>query len=93
MTATEAKRIIHPDTTVEALAEIKGKNAKAAAVDEACLVACSALDKRIPKKPRETKCALMCASCGHKITEKGCKKLNRSYCKKCRQAIDWSDDE
>lgn len=56
-------------------------------------MAIDALEKQIPKKPRETRCALMCASCGHKITEKGCKKLNRSYCKKCGQAIDWEDDE
>lgn len=42
-----------------------------------------------PKKPRETRCALMCARCGHKITEKGCEKLNRIYCKKCGQKIDW----
>lgn len=91
MTVAEAKRIIHPDTTAEALAEIESKNVKVAAVDEACLVACAALDKQIPKKPRETRCALMCASCGHKITEKGCKKLNRSYCKKCGQKIDWED--
>lgn len=95
MTAAEAKRILHPDTTIEALAEIEyydefsGKKAKIAACDEACLVACVALDKQIPKKPRETRCALMCASCGHKITEKGCKKLNRNYCKKCGQKIDW----
>lgn len=81
MTAAEAKRIIHPETTVEALAEIKDKNAKVAAVDDACLVACAALDKQIPKKPRETRCALMCANCGHKITEKGCKKLHRTTAK------------
>ena len=56
-------------------------------------LALEALEKQIPKKPRETRCALMCSSCGHKITEKGCKKLNRLYCKKCGQAIDWSDDE
>ena len=93
MTAAEAKRIIHPDTTLEALAEIKGDNAKVTAVDEACLVACAALDKQIPKKPRETRHALMCASCGHKITEKGCKKLNRNYCKKCGQKIDWGNEE
>lgn len=92
MTAAEAKRIIHPETTVEALAEIKGKNAKVAAVDDACLVACAALDKQIPKNPRETRCALMCANCGHKITEKGCKKLHRNYCKKCGQRILWEDE-
>ena len=26
-----------------------------------------ALEKQMPKKPKETKCALMCARCGHKI--------------------------
>ena len=56
-------------------------------------LAISALEKQIPKKPRKTRCALMCANCGHKITEIGCKKLNRLYCKKCGQAIDWSDTE
>ena len=56
-------------------------------------LAIEALEKQIPKKPRETRCALMCSFCGHKITEKGCKKLNRLYCKKCGQAIDWSDDK
>lgn len=92
MTAAEAKRIIHPETTAEALAEIKGENAKVAVVDDACLVACAALDKQIPKKPRETRYALMCANCGHKITEKGCKKLHRNYCKKCGQRILWEDE-
>lgn len=62
-------------------------------VIKALKMAIDALEKQIPKKPRETRCALMCARCGHKITEKGCKKLDRSYCKKCGQAIDWSDDE
>ena len=52
-------------------------------------IAIEALEKQIPKKPRETRCALMCVNCGHKITEKGCKKLYRNYCKKCGQAIDW----
>ena len=49
------------------------------------------IQKQIPKKPKETKCALMCARCGHKITEKGCKKLYRNYCKKCGQRILWED--
>ena len=52
-----------------------------------------ALEKQIPKKPREIRCALMCANCGHKITEKGCKKLYRNYCKKCGQAIAWEENE
>ena len=99
MTNEEAMKILHPNTTLTALAEVEyyggfnGQEAKIKAVEEACLLACQALEKQIPKKPRETRCALMCARCGHKITEKGCKKLYRNYCKKCGQAIDWEDDE
>lgn len=53
MTYEEAKRILHPDTTREALAEIgfKGKEKLQDAVDEACLMACEALDKQIPEPP------------------------------------------
>ena len=99
MTYEEAMKILHPSTTLTALVEVEyyggfnGQEAKIKAVEEACLLACEALEKQIPKKPRETRCALMCARCGHKITEKGCKKLYRNYCKKGGQAIDWSDDE
>lgn len=99
MTAKEAIEILHPDTTARTLLRIEysgygdlnGKQAMKEAVDDACLMACEALEKQVPKKPRETRCALMCANCGHKITEKGCKKLNRNYCKKCGQKIDWED--
>lgn len=51
MTYEQAKRILHPDTTLETLAEIEyyagfnGEEAKRKAVDEACLVACEVLDK------------------------------------------------
>lgn len=98
MTAEEALEIFHPDTTVQTLSRIEycsglnGEQALKEAVDDACLVACEALEKQIPKKPKETKCTLMCASCGHKITEKGCKKSNRNYCKKCGQKILWEDE-
>ena len=85
MTAAEAKRIIHPDTTLEALAEIKGKNAKAAAVDEACLVACSALDKQIPKKPYWEYGGWHCKSCGLDVLSDEC------FCPLCGQKIDWGN--
>ena len=52
----------------------------------------TALEKQVPQKPRKTRCALMCARCGHKITESGCAKRGRMYCKKCGQAIDWEED-
>lgn len=51
-----AKKILHPNTTVSALAEIeyyngfRGKDAKIKAVNEACLVACEALEKCIKNK-------------------------------------------
>lgn len=92
MTAKEAIEILHPDTTTQTLLRIEYYGGFKEAVDDACLVACEALEKQIPKKPRETRCALMCASCGHKITEKGCKKLHRNYCKKCGQRILWEDE-
>jgi hypothetical protein len=50
VTYQEAKRILHPDTTTAALAEIAyyaefhGEEAKLEAVNEACVVACEALD-------------------------------------------------
>ena len=72
MTAAEAQ---------ERLVCILNNNQFTKADKKAMYLAINAINKQIPKKPRETRCALMCASCGHKITEKGCKKLNRSYCK------------
>lgn len=50
MTIEEAKRILHPDTSREAIAEINEQNGYdhekgIEKVKEACLVACEALDK------------------------------------------------
>lgn len=54
MTYEEAKRILHPDTTRDALADIEflhGTEKSREAVDETCLLACEALDKQIPERP------------------------------------------
>lgn len=94
MTAAEAKRIIHPDTTIEALAEIEnyggfsGKEAQLAAVDEACLVACDALERRTPKKPYNLNTLGdlsfgTCPSCGVS------RNSGYPYCGNCGQALDW----
>lgn len=50
MTYKEAKRILYPDITREAIVEIwfKGKEKSQDAVDEARLKACAALYKQIP---------------------------------------------
>lgn len=99
MTASEARRIIHPDTTLEVLMKIEyyggfdGKAAKKAAVDEACLVACAALDKQIPMKPYN-RCKLgektvigTCPACGDGGNSE------YPYCGKCGQALDWEVNE
>lgn len=105
MTYEEAKRILHPDTTLEALAEIeflggfKGKEKLQEAVDEACLMACEALDKKIPKTlnsgvdrtwgtpTKEAICPACDYALGHWEFIGGGKKI--TYCEHCGQAIDW----
>ena len=91
MTYEEAKRILYPDTTREALAEIgfKGKEKLRDAVDEACLMACDALDKQIPKKPRDIR------ACPNEAKFADCPVCRQvvvawaPYCDQCGQAIDW----
>lgn len=57
MNYQEAIRLLHPDTTEEAIAEIeyyggfKGYEKAMQAINEACILACEALEKRVPKKP------------------------------------------
>ena len=50
-----------------------------------------ALEKQIPKKPKERDCigfdTLVCPVC------KGALYLYEPYCDNCGQAIDWSDEE
>ena len=51
MSVEQAIRILHPDTTVEALAEIgyyagfRSKEAELEAVNEVCIVACEVMEK------------------------------------------------
>lgn len=57
MSIEQAIRILHPDTTGDALAEIEyyggfhGRKACIDAINDASLVACEAMEKQIPKKP------------------------------------------
>lgn len=105
MTNEEAKRILHPDTTLEALTEIeyyagfRGEQAKREAVDEACKVACEALEKRIPKAPvmwydgyADGEPAVddyECPSCGavYNFDDDG----KHRFCPNCGQALEWSE--
>ena len=60
-------------------------------IDAACDMAINALEKQIPKKPKERDCigfnTLVCPVC------KGALYLYEPYCDNCGQAIDWSDEE
>lgn len=96
MTYEEAKRILHPDTTREAIAEIEfkhGKEKSREAVDEACLMACEALDKQIPMMPinpswatYDSYCSIFrCPRCQKRLKVKS----KGAYCDKCGKAIDW----
>lgn len=99
MTYKEAKRIIHPDTTREALAEIgfKGKEKSQEAVDEACLMACEALDKQIPEPPvalnhkgsKHFYCVVCDMRLVSEINEELCAGRKTRFCPDCGQAIDW----
>ena len=99
MTYEEAMKILHPNTTLTALAEVEyyggfnGQEAKIKAVEEACLLACEALEKQMPKKPIEKYVdhddaeAGLCPFCNEGVDEK------MNFCSYCGQAIDWSDDK
>ena len=56
MTIQEAIKILHPDTTRDALAEIEyyagfnGREARIKAVEEACLIACDCMSKALEEK-------------------------------------------
>lgn len=102
MTYEAAKRILHPDTTREALAEIgfKGKEKTRKAVDEACLMACEALDKQIPEppvvlNPKDSK-HFFCVVCDMRLVSEIngelCAGRKTRFCPDCGQAIDWRAD-
>ena len=100
MTYEEAMKILHPNTTFEALAEVEyyggfnGQKAKIKAVDEACLLACEALEKQIPKKPiiieaEDYFVHTLCPNC--EKVELGF--TQPCFCDCCGQAIDWEVGE
>ena len=93
MTYEEAIKILHPNTTLTALAEVEyyggfnGQEAKIKAVEEACLLACEALEKQIQKKPYWEYGGCHCKSCGLDVLS------DEYFCPLCGQAIDWEESE
>lgn len=103
LTPKEAIKILHPDTSRDALWKIEyyaGFNAEKArlkAVEDACVVACEALEKQIPKKPLKAydeqveQHWLSCPMCYKGLCwEHGFKP---KHCSECGQAILWEGNE
>ncbi len=98
MTYQEAIRILHPDTTLEALAEYEyyggfnGKGAKIKAVEEACVVACEAMQRLIPKKPVGRHTDYRCSVCGTRVRsgQGSSSRIKDTVCRKCFTVLDWS---
>lgn len=97
MEAREAIEILHPDTVAEALAKyrrIGGYKEIKKATDEACLLACEALEKQVPKKVifEDDGEVLLCPNCG--IDFMGSLSdpdHDPYYCFECGQAILWEE--
>ena len=103
LTPKEAIKILRPDTSRDALWKIEyyaGFNAEKArlkAVEDACVVACEALEKQIPKKPLKAydeqveQHWLSCPMCYKGLCwEHGFKP---KHCSECGQAILWEGNE
>lgn len=104
MTLEEAKRILHPNTSREALAEINEQNGfdrekGIEKVKEACLVACEALEKQIPKKAIRnnpivndswSEDSILCPIC-HSYVGWMMSWTNK-YCGRCGQNTYWSEE-
>ena len=103
LTPKEAIKILHPDTSRDALWKIEyyaGFNAEKArlkAVEDACVVACEALEKQIPTKPLKAydeqveQHWLSCPMCYKGLCwEHGFKP---KHCSECGQAILWEGNE
>lgn len=101
MTAEEAIEILHPDTTAQTLLRIEycggvnGEQAMKEAVDNACSVACEALEKQIPKEliyEREQSSPFgeddyaYCPCCENPLPN------GVNYCEVCGQRLLWEDE-
>ena len=97
----EAIKLLHPDTTAEVIAEIeykhgfRGKQLAINKINEACVIACEAMEKQIPKKPIGKHTNYKCPVCDRRVRSgKGSSSFGVDFfCQRCGQALDWSDTE
>lgn len=107
MTIEEAIKLLHPETTGEGIMELEcygGFEAKEKvinAIEEACILACEALEKQIPYKPKEYEDKYYSCKCRNAVlmkykkypTELMPKKFGLDFCLCCGQKIDWKVEE
>ena len=106
MTIEEAIKLLHPDTTGEGIMELQyyggfeAKEKVIKAIEEACILACAALEKQIPKNPYLSGDGYWngqlvydiwdCPNCGKSYEVDY---DNYDYCPECGQRIDWKVEE
>ena len=88
LTIDQAIYILHPDTTVYAILELKDK--WDGQFYDACQLACAAMEKQIPKKPVVENGVEVCPSCysDYIMDDYG---MIYNHCVDCGQAIDWGN--
>lgn len=90
MTPKEAIELLHPNTTKEAIRRIEENGGDAIkAIEEACIVACEALEKQVPKKPIVVEDGIfgedhLCPTCKNNM---GICAFH--YCDDCGQHLKW----
>lgn len=109
MTPKEAIELLHPNTTKEAIRRIEENGGNAIeAVEEACIVACEAIEKQIPKKAIERTNRYLdeqygCPVCGSLVGYPAIRdtpfgeiregQVKYDYCLKCGQKLKWGEDD
>ena len=99
MTLEEAIRLLDPETTGEAIAEVEyyngfsGKTAARQAITDACEIAVEAMRKQMPQKLICVEVEKCCPVCNEEICLIGDDGNYGNYCYNCGQALDWSDEE
>lgn len=95
MTLEQAHKILHPDTSRDAIIEISeadtSKDNAIAEVEEACIIACKALEKQIPKRLLfiEGNRDYQCPTC--KSLYENPQNDGILCCAICGQKLDWSE--
>lgn len=89
MTPKEAIELLHPNTTKEAIRRIEENGGDAVkAIEEACVIACEALEKQVPEKVEVIEGEdFHCPRCGD------IKIYDDEYCTDCGQKLKWGEDD